>query len=900
MKEKQRNIKPYLVVGALVLLIFGVLFYIKGIYPFGPNSLIWGDMHDQVTAFYYHFYDCFHGNVSLFIDFTTSGGINFLGILSYYLASPVSFLILLFPRHDIYLAVSILIVVKILLSSWAALYFIRRYFKDSPHYLSVLLALLYAFSGYQLLNYQITAWIDIVYLFPILMIGLKKVLDGESPLIYIFCLGACFIFSFYLTTLLAIFLVLVSAIYLYCFHAKEKHGKAILQLGLSTVFALLLSSFLLFPSLSQLSVSSRVGFDLENLMNSKFGPLNDKLCLFITAGFSIVGTILLFFKGYKNKEHHKILYFYGIILILLLLPIIVEPINKMNHLGSYAFFPQRIGFVTLFLMLIGTIYYFTKIAKEKEFPKKRIPYAFLITIISSLVAIVITCVRYGALQKEIYKISLGKDVWTATTLMIIMLVLALGIFLVLKLNNFNYDKKTFFFIWILVLVNIGCCSLLYFGIDFAQEDLTGVYQDMETMGTTYQDKNFKRVKSIYPKLVMNHGMVTKFPSIDHFTSLTDKENMQFLKRLGYSSYWVKTYSIGGTLFSDALLANQYLISKEPYESPYYNYISYQGSILFYEHKNSIPYGYFIDHEVDIPKEANAFEMQNTIYQSITGSKDNIFEIDKTLWQKKNLYIYKDEEEDDYLYYHIRHDGKIAYLEKTITVKDKKDLYLELMFSIENEKNKEILEHLNIYVNGKLFRASYPEEIDNGLLDLGIYENEDVTIRLEFEKTTPLKILEIGMMDVAKYEEFISNEGAALTIDFANNQVNVKVQGEEGKILFLPITYNKGYQVEVNGKPSEVLCLYDNYLGVKVEDGLNEITFTYTSPGFKAGLLLSVVTILAIIVLFKTNLYTKIVSSNFLQKIALYLYRALYLVLLVAIYLVPFIGFIISFFVHLKY
>ena len=96
---KQKKWMPYLVTAGIILGIFVVLFCVKGIYPFGENSLIWGDMHDQLTAFYYHLYDTFYEDSSIFINFSTSGGINFFGIFAYYLLSPLSFLILLFPRE---------------------------------------------------------------------------------------------------------------------------------------------------------------------------------------------------------------------------------------------------------------------------------------------------------------------------------------------------------------------------------------------------------------------------------------------------------------------------------------------------------------------------------------------------------------------------------------------------------------------------------------------------------------------------------------------------------------------------------------------------------------------------------------------------------------------------------
>ena len=897
--KKQRNVRPYLITSGIILGIFTLLFCVKGIYPFGNNSLIWGDMHDQVTAFYYHFYDVFHGDASLLVNFSTSGGINFLGIFAYYLLSPISFLILLFPRNDIYQAISILIAIKVLLSGLTCLYFIRTYFKKAPHYISVLLAILYAFSGYQLLLYQITAWIDIVYLFPLLLIGLKKVLDLESPVGYTLLLALCFIFSFYLAVLLVFFLFFVSFIYLYYFRPKETHKKAIVDLGISTVLALLLSCFVLLPAVGQISVSSRVGFNINTLLNSKFGALNDKLCFFITASFSIVGALLLMVTGWKKKKHKNVVLFFLTCFVLLLIPVFIEPVNKMWHLGSYAFFPLRTGFVLLFLLLIATLYYFTHLSKEKPFPKKNIIYAILITIAVVVTNVTITVCNYRFLQNKIYGISLGKDVQVAATLLIMMAIFALGIFLILWLHHFCYSKLTFTFIWILALTNILCCSFLYFGIDSHQKELTGVYVDMQEMSTSYQEDDYMRVKDLYPKLVMNNGMVTRYHTLDHFTSLTDKSNMETLKKMGYSSYWVKTYSIGGTLFSDAVLANQYLISKDPYINPYYSYVTNYGDFLFYRHNLEIPYGLMIDHDVSIMDFDNAFEIQNAIYQGITGEEDSIFTISDTPWTRKNLFCFKEKETDTFNRYLIRKNERIAYLEKEIDVKGRQNLYLELLLSIDNTKNSEILESTNIYINGKLYREKFPEEIDNGLLDLGIFEDEKVKIRIEFNKSTYFSVIEVGMLDLDRYESFVANEKLPLTIDFTRNEIHVQVPSDKAGVLFLPIAYNDGYDVTVNGTHQEVLDLFDNFLGVKVEEGDNEIVFTYTPPYFKIGCLISIVALIGMLLLYGTRLYERILSFHLLQNIAYYLYLGIYLILLVAFYIVPILGFLLSFFFYIK-
>ena len=244
-----KKIKHYLLTSGIVLGILITIFLIKGIYPFGNHSLIWGDMHDQITAFYYHFYDSIRGNSSLLIDFTTSGSINFLGILAYYILSPFSLLVLLVERDKIYLMVSVIVALKILVASLTCLYFIRTYFKKLPSLLSVLLAIIYAFSGYSIIMYQITPWIDVMYMFPLIMIGLKRVLDLEKPTLYIVTLSLSLIFSFYVSIMVIIFIFLASFIYLLVYKDEKKdRKKGILALGISTVLSLLISCFIVIPS----------------------------------------------------------------------------------------------------------------------------------------------------------------------------------------------------------------------------------------------------------------------------------------------------------------------------------------------------------------------------------------------------------------------------------------------------------------------------------------------------------------------------------------------------------------------------------------------------------------------------------------------------------------------------
>ena len=50
-----------------------------------------------------------------------------------------------------------------------------------------------------------------------------------------------------------------------------------------------------------------------------------------------------------------------------------------------------------------------------------------------------------------------------------------------------------------------------------------------------------------------------YPTLNHYTSLTDARYLAVMKKLGYSSYWMETSGCCGTLVSDILMSNKYVI-----------------------------------------------------------------------------------------------------------------------------------------------------------------------------------------------------------------------------------------------------------------------------------------------------------------------------------------------------
>ena len=887
-----KKIKPYLYTGLIALGILLVVSIVKGIFPFGDNSFIWGDMHDQITAFYYHLYDSVYGSNSLFINFSTGSAINFLGILAYYILSPFSLLVLLVPRDYIYLMVSVIISLKIITCSITCLYFLRTYFKKLPDSLSMLLAIIYAFSGYGLIMYQITPWIDAMYMLPLIMIGLKKVLDLEKPTFYIITLTLSLIFSFYVSIMVIIFIFLASFIYLLTYKTKDETKKAITSLGIATFLSLLMASFIVVPAYLEISVSSRIGFNLRTLLNSKTGPISDKLSMLAFGGVVYAGLISLLLKF---KEHKKFLTFYLPTLLVVLIPLLIEPINKVWHFGSYASFPYRSGFILMFLLVLGAAYAFEHYKEGEPLTVKINEYASLFVAGAAIILIIRYSHRYyERLQAAIYRLSISFDSKLIIVLLGVTLIATLGCIIILALNK----KLTPFVITLLFaisIVHITTNSFIYLGNDYHQEELTREYRLLNKISKDYNG-DYYRVKSNLNNTIMNNGMVMKYHNLDHFTSLTNKNTLNTLKKLGYGSQWVKTYSRGGTLFMDAILGNKYYLSDDTYKNPYYQLIKDYDGTKLYQLKNNIPFGVMISNNDTVLDKNNSFEIANSLYHNILDTEDNIFEIDNkfSLDNIKGKFL-----DTNLLEYDIVDSDYYAYFEKDVIVTGRKNLYLEVVHQLANDQNFRINEAFNLYVNDKLVMKDAFIEPYNGVMDLGIYQNERVNIKLELKKSVLLKEIAVGVMDLAKYENFINSTNSNNNVKYNRNSISLTVNGKDNKILLLPISYDKGYKATVNGKNIEIQKVYDNFIGIPLQEGENNISLKYIPNGFIPTLIISVVALITTILLIKFNVFSKIWNIEVINNIAYYVYLTLYLGMIVCVYILLTLCFLASYFIYLK-
>lgn len=836
----------YFQVGFLSFLMISLIYIIKGIFPFGEKYAMWSDLYAQITPMYYKFYDAVYGASSFFVDFNTGGGINLAGIFSYYIMSPFTLLILLFPRENIADATSLIIMFKMVASTLSAYYFLNIFFKKLDNNYKVLLSLLYTFSIYSLFYYVITGWMDGMYMFPLILIGLKKMLDLKDSKMYIITLSLSLIFSFYTTLLVLIFIFFSSYFYLY-YYNRDKMKEGIYNLGLATVIAILISGVTFIPTLFELSTSARTRLDIPIILNSKMGPMIDKIALFLASAPLIVLNL------FNLKKKDKFVKFLFILILLYTIPVVIEPINKMLHLGSYMYLPMRFAFIPIFLLVIGGAYYLEKEKKVKQNFDKVGAIITTFTIIISLLSLK----YYDSIKMNIDKLSLSYDKK--------MFLILFGVFLITSIAcYFLFKRKNKLMINILIVFNLLFNMYVYIG-GYTESKLRNDYVTMNQL--TMVNTAPYRIKLLEKDLIMNFGMVTNTPTLHQFSSMVNKVNYDSMQRFGYDSYSMDTEATGGNLFMDTILGNNYILTYQNLNDNYYKKIGNYNGITLYKHNSFLPFGYIINkNKIKLEENGSSFENSNLIYNLISDS-ENIFEID-IIGNDNRTY------------------KKGEVIEKEIVVSEKSNIYLELFRDFDFQDKNKIYKSFNIYVNDNLVMEEYPNIMRNGNILLGEFE-ENIKVKIEVLKDAFVRRIRVGNLSLLKYEEFLSSNPRKVNIKFDGNKINVNTYGKEGEYLFLPVTYLDGYK-----SSHQIERVFDNFVLVSLNDGNNNITISYVSKGLLTGL---IVTIIGLISFFLFNKY----KIKILEPILFHIYEYSFYVLITSVYIGGLLAFLISFIYRFK-
>ncbi len=812
-KKLLRPEDAYLLAFLIPVMSMLVIFYAKNIYPCGGGTFLRTDMYHQYAPFFSELQYKLKNGGSLLYSWDVGLGINFTALYAYYLASPLNFLVVLLPKTLVIEFMTYMIVLKIGLSGLtSAIYFRRHYRKLNVG--CAIFGVLYAMSGYVAAYSWNLMWLDCILLFPLVMLGLERLVKGESPVMYVLTLGLCILSNYYISIMICLFMVIwfLCQQVLQTMSWKER-GRSCLRFGLCSLLAGGLAAILLLPELCALQGTASANssfpdtvkqyFTIVDMMARQMPLVETEQGLDhwpnIYCGAMVFLMLPLYFMNREIPLRRKAVY--GALLILFYLSFSLNVLNFIWHGFHYPnSLPCRQGFIYVFLLLA--------MCYEAYLHRKAVSGQQLGMALGLGCLFILLCQKLitdDAFEWYTFYVSLG-------------LVLLYGLFFYMEQHRrWGYNVLLFallFTVSIESLVNMAVTSVTVTSRDSYTEDNA----DVEALVSRVQqeDQSFYRFEKMSRK-TKNDGAFMHFPSVSIFSSMAYKSCSELFELLGCEAS-TNAYSINGsTPLVNMLLSVKYsLYSQEPTaaEARGQYYVDMQGETYLYGTDYSLPLGYLLTEE-----ELNAFDtkagtpalVQNSLCESLGTSP--VLET-----------VLGDFSDSDY----------------SFTVETAGDYYVY----VNNKKVKEVK------ASSDSMEKSF-DNVDRGyFLELGWLEAGE-TVKLSSETSGQKIDCDVYRFDYEALSEVynvLSESGLTLT-KWTDTEVEGTVQAEEDGILMTSIPYDEGWTVYVDGSAVKPEKVKDTFLGISLTAGEHSIRLSFFPKGLKAGMAISGVSLLLFIFLF---------------------------------------------------
>ena len=194
-----------------------------------------------------------------------------------------------------------------------------------------------------------------------------------------------------------------------------------------------------------------------------------------------------------------------------------------------------------------------------------------------------------------------------------------------------------------------------------------------------------------------------------------------------------------------------------------------------------------------------------------------------------------------------HDVKESYTfiqekEESYTIvlgEEYRNKILYLSFNIENKGDYRNANDITISINGvknKLTAYDWMYYNGNTTFDYVIPMEDCVELDITVSK---------GKYDIWNLKMFTSEmietqveEVEDLAVDEATSKITCKTNGREGEYLVTTIPYDKGFTASINNRKVDVEIVNKAFVGLKLEEGINEIEISYRAPFLVEGMMIS--------------------------------------------------------------
>ncbi len=851
--------------------------------PFGNMTILRMDLYHQYGPLFAELSDRVSDLESLLYSWTSGGGGPFLGNFYNYLSSPTAILMLIFGHKNMPEAIAAMIIAKCCLASFTFSFFIGRKFKHTSPLTSAF-GVLYACSGYFIAYYWNLMWLDAFYLFPLVMLGIEKLITERKMKLYIVTLALTLVTNYYMGYMVCIFSVIY---FLYCYFTNfdfdatyfgklRKRRKGIkgffswginnlrnsrffdsgVRFAFSSIGAALLGAFCLVPVyfvLMNCSATSgtfptefKTYFSIFDFLANHLAYLDPTIRSSGTdvlpnvyCGILTVMLVPLFIFSNKVSSKEKI-FSVGALGIMFA----SFYTNYLNYIWHGFHFPNdlpyRFSFMYSFLLLVMA---FRALMNIKEYTNRQI------------IGVGVATTFFIIIVQEIGSKNFSETgVWISIAF-IFVYCLALG---VLKSKKFPYVAAA-------ALILCSCfaeytvANTNNYSMDQAKVNFVGDYDNFRKIKKKideYEGNDDYRMELTSLRARMDPCWYN-YNGLSTFSSMAYEKVSNMQSHLGMFSNYINSYTYNRqTAVYNAFFALDYIVdndtaTKTDMSNNFYKEIAKEAKFTAYENLYSLPIAFRVNNEItewthDLP---NPFEVQSNLFSNATGI-DTVFNDMKLDSISGNGVDCNDlsYEEEGYFPYTITESGSNSV---TMRYEVQKSGNGYLYFKSSNTD----VDTLTITLpDGKVVTQNV--DYKPYTYDLGEVEKGDIIII-----HAPISESKDGYFYVfgttLDFENFkkgydILKKDSLNVTSFEDTEISGTINASQDGVLYTSINYDTGWDVYIDGEKVSRENIHPigqgALLGVDITKGEHTVTLKYTPEGLLIGIIISAVTLLIMILL----------------------------------------------------
>ena len=844
---------------------------ISGYKPFGQYSMLYSDMYHQYYPFFVAFRRSLRTGQSLLYNWSIGMGIDYLGLISYYLASPLNLLSVLVPEKLLLSYFSLLMPIKLGLAGLFFALMLRKLYGKNDFSITVFGGL-YALCAWALGYQWNVMWLDSFALLPLVVLGEIALLREKRFFLFTAALFFAVFSNYYVGFFVCVFVALVFVCYEICrFPGWKRAGLDLVRIALFSLLAIGMTAILELPALAALQTTQssvnqfpkgfRMNIATKNTLKGLLdamrqvagnmgGGLEPNFKEGLPNLYCGVGTILLawlFLMAKEVKLRDKVC-----CMVLLLFFMLSFIIRQLDYIWHGFHFPNMIPYRFSFLYSFVLLY----MAYRGWLLRRRFRAAHILA--AALLTAGVLCCSKDLLTTQ------GVDFLDGTLEIPVYILYNLGFLIAFtgallygtirlpvpenptpeEIGDIRYRQsrcRVYARRGVLAVAVIELtANLLAFGLYFPGTSVRDYPKGTEAAASMFrylrerEKEPFYRAETTHSQ-TLNDDALNGYNGISAFTSSANVRVTEFMKALGYGAkntynrYCFEESSPVANLFLDL----KYMIERDGRDrtSSVFSEVHHYEKVYLLENTAYLPLGFLAEEklaELDFSGGDNAFFFQNALFSAATGLDANVWT--PIVGSGMTVLGNGTQVEESQV------QGRVSYGECETGA------YVSYFFTADRSGFACI--HLDlpkrndfvVAVNGvDVYREtiSLPQMLAVGDLNPG--DAVEVRVLCKKDETGSMTVTAALLdEDLFRWGYSILNASTLHLTSFRQTRVEGSIRCDRDGLLYTSVPQNGNWHLYVDGQEVEPTLVGDCMISVSLTQGEHSIVLKYRNRAFALG------------------------------------------------------------------